>query len=448
MLSKRCGGCGRHVRLLGALLGLAPTIGVTKSTVAADSPAAVGSPRAAAAAIIQVGDRDLQQVLDDAPAGAIIVCDPNRQVTRTAPFTITRPVTLRGLNACLPPKLGNTSLLVVTAKGVTISDFVLTGNGDTASQDERAPLLSIGAGDFHVERGRFVNSSKDGVMIDGDLAGGQDLVGGVVRDIVGEEVIRDTVSISGSSSGESGSLVRNVLVENIRCYRSRKRGAVEVSDGADNITVRKVYAEASIYGVDIQDHDQKRQINRNIVVEDVFALRCNSAVRTKNHPHGHANLTVRDVTARECGMPIQISHTDNLRLGSVLVIDHAGKDPAVSVRNCHGAMIRDIIIENTDHKGPGVLIEDCDGAIIDGVTLRGKGENLSAGLIYRLTQDRHFSGLSIRNVLVPGIADAGIRLEVKDGCGATLTDYIVSGNVAAVQDRIRGQRARVGDNVP
>jgi hypothetical protein len=62
------------------------------------------------------------------------------------------------------------------------------------------------------------------------------------------------VSISGS--GGHGRRIRNVLVENVRCYESALRGAVEVSDGTDNITVRKIYAESAVYAIDVHIHSR------------------------------------------------------------------------------------------------------------------------------------------------------------------------------------------------
>src|SRR5436190_7728039 len=258
---------------------------------------------------IQVDQRDLQQVIDSAPANSIVQCDPNRLMTLSVPVAIRKPLTLVGLHARLPDKLGKTSLVVVEAKGVTVTDFELIGNADSVAQNERAPLLVIHAGDFRVERGRMINSSKDGIQISADSLQGEDLIGGVVRDIVGRGVRRDVVSISGSNG--NGRRVRNVLVDNVRCYDSDLRGAVEVSDGTDNITVRKVYAESSVYAIDVQDHKQPDQVNRNVVIEDIFALRCKHAIRTANSRQGHSNLTMRDITADSCISPVQISHTEN-----------------------------------------------------------------------------------------------------------------------------------------
>ncbi|GMU20921.1 MAG: hypothetical protein AMXMBFR13_10170 [Phycisphaerae bacterium] len=415
----------------------------------ADPGPATRPTEVAAAGLIQVDGRDLQQVIDAAAPNSSVQCDPNQQLTRSAPLRIDKPLTLRGLNARLPAKLGNTTLVVVTAPGVTVSDFVLTGNGDTVSQDDRAALMIVGASDFRIERGRFVNSSKDGVMIRGGVVDQNDIVGGVVRDIVGQDVIRDTVAITGSEGEQDTTRIRNVLVENIRCYGSRKRGCVEVSDGAENITVRKVYAESSVYAVDVQDHRRPTQMNRDVLLEDIHALRCRYALRTDNIPLGHARLTVRDITAIECEEPIQISNTDNLSLCGARIIDHASsrKSPLVSITNCHGVVIRDVTVENTDHKGPAVLLEDCDGAHVDGVMVRGRHENLRAALSFRLTTERDYSGLRISNVFAPDML-AGIVLESTGEKTGTLDNYIISGNLARVQDSFRGRHALVSNNLP
>src|SRR6185436_1290731 len=252
-----------------------------------------GISRVGAAMAYPTTPSELQQAIDAAPSNSVVQCDPSLALTCSGPITIRRPVHLVGLHARLAEKLGNISILVVEAAGVSITDFELIGNGDSVPQSERAPLLAIYAGDFRVERGTFLNSSKDGVMIDGDHLAEGDLVGGVVRDIVGRDVVRDVVSISGSSG--NGHKIRNVLVDNVRCYNSRLRGAVEVSDGTDNITVRKVYAESAVYAIDVQDHHEAGQSNRNVLIEDIYAVRCKHALRTANSKQGHRNLTIRDV---------------------------------------------------------------------------------------------------------------------------------------------------------
>ena len=421
-------------------------VAASLACTAAAPQAGAGQPAGAGGRAVYVDGRNLQQVIDAAAPNAVVVCDPNEQLVLSN-VTISKPLTLRGLRARLPEKLGNTPLLVVKAKGVTVCEFDLTGNIDSVPQSERAPLIVIGAGDFRVENGRFADSSKDGVMVDGGYlgAGSGDLAGGVVRDVVGRNISRDVVSISGS--GGTGQLVRNVLVDNIRCHGSPRRGCVEVSDGVDNITVRKVFAEDCVYGVDIQDHGQPGQTDRHVVIEDVYALRCKHAVRTANKALGHAHVTLRDVTADKCVDPLRLSNIDNLTVSNVRVIDQQGDSRPVSIKNCNGLSVRDVLIENTTHEGPAVLVEDCDAALVEGISLRGKNEKLTAALAYRVAADRPFAGLRITNVAAPGLKEAGIILE-RSGKKGSLSDYVISGNAARVVDHIQGPCATVANNLP
>jgi hypothetical protein len=392
--------------------------------------------------VLEVGSQDLRHLLATAPAHATIVCDPNRTVTLSAPIELVKPVTVRGLNAQLPRALGKTSLLIVRAKGVTLTGLTLTGNGDSVSQADRAPLVIIAAGDFRIEGIQFFNASKDGINVDGDAAG-EDIVGGVIRDVVGRKVIRDTISISGGDS--KGFKVRNVLVENIRAYDSQRRGAVEVSDGSENITVRNVYAERCVYAVDVQDHSKPQQINRHVLLEDIYARDSKHALRTSNRPLGHAHLTIRDITAERCTDPLVISNTSGVRLQNVRVIDHTGAGTPVLLRNCPGATVRDITVEKSTHAGAALVLEDCDAALVDGMIVR-ETNTLAAGVRYRLTKPGGYSGLRIAHVVAPVASEAGIVLEAATDSGATLTDYIVHTNVATVADRIRGARAMLDGN--
>jgi hypothetical protein len=393
-----------------------------------------------------VSGRDLQAVIDAAAPHSVVRCDPNQCLTLSAPLTIRQPLTLVGLHARLPERLGNSPLVVVEAKGVAVTDFELAGNADSVPQKERAPLLVIHAGEFRVEGGRLFNSAKDGIMIDGDGSKGEDLVGGVVRDIVGRGNVRDTVSISGSDG--HGRRIRNLLVDNVRCYGSALRGAVEVSDGTDNITVRKVYAEDSVYAIDVQDHKKPGQSNRHVLVEDVYALRCKHAIRTANSRQGHAELTVRDLTAQQCTNPVQIAHTANVTLNNVRVLDHSSGKPPLQLQDCHGLSVRDVVVENAFVRGPALLIENCDEILVDGFSLRGSTNQLASGVCVRITSKETYAGLTVRNVSARGVSEAGIVLEITGRATGTLTDYLVTGNLASVLDRIQGLRGRVQDNQP
>lgn len=404
---------------------------------------------------IDATGRDLRQLLASAAPHSVIHCDARETLVLTEPLRITRSLTLIGLHARLPDKMGRTSLLIVEAPGVAVLDFELTGNGDSVPQEQRAPLMKVHAGDFRLERGRFSNSSKDGVEITSG-PDGKDLVGGVVRDIVGRGVIRDTVSISG---GSGGPVVRQVLVDNVRAYGSERRGAVEVSDGSDNITVRKVYAEECSYAIDVQDHKRPGQVNRNIVIEDVLAVRCRQAIVTNNHRHlAHLNLTVRDATALDCAVPFRFSHTANLQLSNLRVAYSAGvpavpppgellRAPLIHLNNCRGVTLRDVVIEGTTRAVPAVLLEDCDEAVVDCVALRRSASGPTHAVVFRLATAGAYSGLSVTNVRA-GPANAGILLERLGQEAITLTDYRIAKNSSPVTDRIRGERGIVSDNFP
>ena len=287
---------------------------------------------------------DLQQVIDAAAEKGTVVCDRGKQFELSVPLVIRKAMTLRGLNARLPEKLGSTSLLVVDAAGVSISDVEFHGNYDSVSQKVRAPLIKIHAGNFRLERCKFYDSSKDGVEVTPKRGRG-DVVGGVIRDIEAYRIGRDAVSISGGNRGER---VRDVVIENVSLKKGYKRGAVEVSDGTDNITVRNVYAERCPYAIDVQDHGKGSAPNTNVVVENVEAVRCKHIVRTANRPLGHANLTLRNLTGKDCALPVQISNTKNVTIDGLKIVNHTSeKYPPIVLKNCHGVVLKGLSIESS-----------------------------------------------------------------------------------------------------
>src|SRR5262245_8201623 len=50
----------------------------------------------------------LQQMIDAAQSNSVVQCDPNQQFTLSVPVKIRKPLTLIGLHARLPEKLGST----------------------------------------------------------------------------------------------------------------------------------------------------------------------------------------------------------------------------------------------------------------------------------------------------------------------------------------------------
>ncbi len=315
----------------------------------------------------------------------------------------------------------------------------MRGNGDTVEQNNRAPLIYIHAGRFRVERGLFENCSKDGMMV--SCEPGKEIVGGVVRDLVGRKVIRDTVSISGD--GKQGAKVRDVLVENIKAYDSELRGAVEVSDGAEDITVRNVYAENCVYGIDIQDHGQKLQINRNVTISQLEAVNCKYAVRNANHPFGHSTISISDVTARDCGQALQLKNTENYTIRNVRVFAQSRNGQnAILVSNCHGVSIEGVTIEGGAAEGAGLLIENSNRVTVRNLTIAGTRNSYAHGVKVTASHG-DFSSINLSQIDALHVGAAGILLE--KGKGGSLSDYTVANNRAQVQDLVGG-RGRVIEN--
>jgi hypothetical protein len=287
---------------------------------------------------------DLQALFDQAPPGAVVVCEQTDAVVVAKSLTITRPMSLRGLKAALPKGLGDTPILIVEVKGVTLTDIEMYGNFDSVDQKHRSPFIHIKAGDFRVERCKFYDGTKDCINVTPDEGTG-DIVRGVIRDIQGFRIGRDVVSLSGGCVGQR---IRDVTVENIGLEKGYYRGAVEVSDGTDNITVRHVRATNAVYAIDVQDHgshDGRSAPNTNVILEDVSATRCQHVIRTANRPLGHANLTLTDFAATDCKEPVRISNTAHVRVTNLTIVNESPlKQPPIALHNCDDVEFRNVRI--------------------------------------------------------------------------------------------------------
>lgn len=326
----------------------------------------------------------LQDRLDEAPEHSVVDFAMTEFVTLDKPLRVAKPLTVRGLRLQLPPKLPRTQLLQTNVEGFSLTDSHFRGNADTVGQDQRASLVEVRAGKFRVERCTFENSSKNGLTIDpGDTD--QPLIGGVVRDIVGHGVVRDVVSLSG---GSRGGTVRDVLVENVYASDSSLRGAVEVSDRTWDVTVRGVTADRCVYAVDVQDHDLATDINRNVLLEDIRARNCRHAVRTATDPIGHNGLTIRNVVAEDCDVPLRIDHIANVLVDGVHIIGRE-RDPAETndlecafqIKGCTNVTIRNVVIEGVDNIPAPVKVVDTSQLLVDRLVVDGKNPGDAAILL-------------------------------------------------------------------
>jgi hypothetical protein len=325
---------------------------------------------------IYVGDDNLQQVIDNAAPHATIVANRNDEIEISRTIVIDKPLTLVGLNARLKSGLASTPILSVVAEGVRIREFHLTGNGGTVTQEDRvsrASLIVLRRGRFVIENGETNNSAKDGVMIT-PLAEYGDIEHGLIRNITSRDTIRDTVSIAGD--GDQGLFVRHIVVENIRAYNSELRGAVETSDGTEHVTIRDVYAESCLYGVDVQDHNGPGQINRFINIENLTVKNSRFAVRTANHDFGHDGLTIRNVTGTDwpadAKEPFQVRNTSNVLIDNVRLYN-CPVAPCMRIRDSDNVTLRDISFIDDGHDEPALSVEDSTNVVTDNVETLRKG---------------------------------------------------------------------------
>ena len=401
----------------------------------------------AESATIDVDASALQQEIDRAPPHSVLMADPGLQVEVDETIRIDKPLTLVGLNMRLKPGLAKTPILEVLAEDVRIRDFVLEGNGDSVEQADRAPLIVVRRGRFRIENGQTNNSAKDGVMITPVPEYG-DIEHGVIRNLTARDTIRDVVSIGGQ--GHEGLYVRHLVVQNIRSYGSMLRGPVEVSDGSEHVTVRDVYAESSMYGVDVQDHSRPGMVNRHIVIDGVQVKDCVTAIRTANRDFGHDGLTIRNVTGAEFRSegqwsPVHVRNTRNVLIENVRLAGGPQDRPWVYVQNSDNVTVRNVTLVEAGTDGSALVVEDADNALVDNVVITGEKQP-KRGVEYRISSDETFDGLRIRNVVAPGAEEAGIVVENLSQSGG-LGSYMITDNIATVEAEAASERGTVERNL-
>ncbi|MFP4173117.1 MAG: hypothetical protein ACLFV4_09425 [Candidatus Hydrogenedentota bacterium] len=348
-------------RFLGTTMASAATLGIAGTGSAPAHAEAGGSP----AQFITAEDRDPHDVIAEAPAHSVVLFDRNNCMTFHEMLVIDKPLTVLGLNARLPEGLAQTPLVSIQAEGVRFAGFELHGNTDSITnwRDDRASCLTIQAGGFVIERGLVTKASRHGILVasgtDQDLgdypaAGGRDIRNGVIRDIVARDIRRDGVSIEGRPVGS----ISNLLVENIWLYRSPDRGAVEVCDGADNVTLRNIYAEDAAYVADVM-HDHGNNVANNHTVENIHGVRCGRVVRTVNRDLGHTGLRLRNVTAERCELPLQISNTRGVLIDGMQVLNHEEEGPLAEITNCKGVKVNDVMLLSGALGEEAIQLEGC-----------------------------------------------------------------------------------------
>lgn len=372
---------------------------------------------------------DLQQLIDEAPDYAILRFSPADEYVVEKTITIDKPLTLDGFTGRLPDDAG-ILMFAVRHEGVTIRNFTLTGNAETVSQENRKALLHVSAGRFRIEDCRFYNSSKDGVEISN--LDERPIEDGVIRNIVGDGNMRDLISINGENDGH----INHLLVENIRAYNGALRGAVEVSDGTENITVRKVYAESCVYAIDVQDHGYPGAVNDKVLIEGVIAKNCRHAIRTANSDIGHARHIFRDITAENCAEPLRITNVRGVYVENVLIRGHEGEASPLFLSNCRDVTLSNIVLEDIRSQKSALALFNSDLAYIDHMQLAEDAES-EYGIDYEINNGHTYQSLMIVNSFLRSAQKAGIRLSSNNG--SILKEKVLQNNVATLTDRLQAE---------
>lgn len=399
---------------------------------------------------IYVNGADVQQVIDQAPAYSTIVGDDVERLIETGEtIIIDKPLRLTNFRGRLAPGATDTRILQIESEHVMVDNFRLYGNRETIEYSDRTSLLRILKGHFLVENGQLFDSMKHGIVVrsmDGDTEHG------IIRNIVTRNIRRDGVSLTGY--GDLGFFNRNILIENITAYGSNDRGAVEISDGNEQITVRNIYADSCRYGVEVQDHEREGQVNTDVLIEGVHVTNTASAVNLNISDYGHRNITIRDISGDNWPeqskdrfsnrSPIDVRNVKNLILENVHMNGNYDK-AAISIRDSDGIIVRNVFIENHGYEErPAMQITDTSNLLIDGVNLWG-GDKIQAVVIYHLSGDTDHRNVQIRGISATKDLPVGIVLERLSG-DATLTNYTITDNLVRIIDRINGSAADVGGN--
>eukprot|EP00189_Rhodosorus_marinus_P004428 CAMPEP_0113964236 /NCGR_PEP_ID=MMETSP0011_2-20120614/7015_1 /TAXON_ID=101924 /ORGANISM="Rhodosorus marinus" /LENGTH=320 /DNA_ID=CAMNT_0000976491 /DNA_START=97 /DNA_END=1060 /DNA_ORIENTATION=- /assembly_acc=CAM_ASM_000156 len=297
-------------------------------------------PSFAAGAVVELDcARDLGEQIETAEPFSELHGDGKCTWYVAKPIKVLVPLTIRKIRVVLKSSKG-IPLIKILARSVTMTDFELVGNKHLVAGTAREALLQVFKSSFHIARGTFRNSTKDGVQVR-PTAGGFPITGGLLRDLVGRHNNRDLVSLT-TADGGSG-VTRNVVVENVRAYGSRDRGAVEISDGVEDMFVRSVYAENCFYAVSIQDHGvSKLEAIRRVFVSNIVAVRSSFAVVSQVQSIRHGDVSISRVIAKDCEKALELQNLDWVRVDDVRVIAPSTTGYPFEVKNCKDIKIRDV----------------------------------------------------------------------------------------------------------
>jgi hypothetical protein len=106
-----------------------------------------------------------------------------------------------------------------------------------------------------------------------------------------------------------------------------------------------------------------------VVIENVFAVRCKHIIRTANSERGHAHLTLRNLSGMSCQWPVQISHTQNVKLENLVILGHTSDAlPPIGLKNCHRVVVKNAIVQTANFSDQPVQSQTCTAVSIENLT--------------------------------------------------------------------------------
>lgn len=332
----------------------------------------------------------------------------------------------------------DTTLLLVTADGVTLHGFEADGNrANNTSQS--GSLVRVEASDFVAENLSLDNSPRHGLYFAGNAA---TISGGRATTIRGNNSQRDLVSVEGTDAGD-------ILVEDLKGTNSADRGTLEIIDGSVDVTARNIRGEGQTYVVAYEDHaGGTDEQNLRVTIDGIRGKDVNRYLQADatTASYEHRELVVRDVRGEKGNFRgsasgvIYLQNIDDFVLEDALVL---GYDANVSIRieDCENGELRNCGGGENTNTNDVVRIINGGNITVRGGTLR---DTDGHGVHFMATDGNTHTGYHVTDVDAVNVAKEDIEFQENSG---TIDDYMAHHNAATVTDGASGANSEVGNNL-
>lgn len=328
--------------------------------------------------VLSKHEGSLQSRIDAAPTSGVVVFDPSYNFTESSGITVTTDgLTIIGANV-KQASSADVILFDIQADDVEFCGFDLDGNKANNSGKTSAVRV-IDANHVHVHHGICRNTTRHGVLVEGDSTNQTRDV--TVETVRGTGVSKDVISLSGAAQNLFDVTARNIRAEN------GGNGAVEVADGVVDASVQTVFAKNCTYAVAYEDHGNAGEYNEGAVIAGVRSDGCDHTVKANTSQTGHSDLTIRDVEQENILIADGI---DGLTIENVRIVEDSDSDPRslniadcsdVHVEGIYGAPGRlqfanltnfegsDLNVQGFAESGEAIFIYNCDDGRLNGATI-------------------------------------------------------------------------------